>query len=149
MKKFMKRMMGIVATLAMVVTLLGPGITASAAPVEITSYTWEYKNASGTWVTIPATMKVAIDSLYYDAVTDELTINTAGTVNISGSDGYISAVVETFADGTQVGTNLLTGTGATGESVTIYDVESPVYVYFEITIVGSGYHPSFSTRITF
>ncbi len=79
----------------------------------------------------------------------EFTINTAGIVTLSGSQYYISTVIETTANGTQIGGNLLAGSGEEGESVTLYDVESPAYVYIEFTIVGGGYVPAMYTRITF
>ncbi len=66
MKNLFKKLVGIAAALGIVLTLAGPGVTALAAPVEIPSYTWEYKNTSGGWTTISDTFKASIASLYYD-----------------------------------------------------------------------------------
>lgn len=140
MKKLMKRMMGILAALAILfATTAGTSATAEAATV--TGYTWEYTTDGGsTWGTVPAAMEEAIASLDYTGTT--FTITSAGSVDIYGSTGEITVIKAMSSSAVPIGSNLLLD----GEAV-LTNVSAPIYVYFEI-VMESGYHSTVYTRFT-
>jgi hypothetical protein len=138
MKKLMKRMMGILAALALLVaSTAATSTTADAATV--TGYTWEYTTNGGTtWSAVPASMRPAIASLDYTSGT--FTITSAGPVIIYGVTGEITVVKAMSSSAVVSGDNLLVD----GEAV-LSGVSEPIYVYFEIELE-SGFHSTVYTR---
>ncbi len=140
MKKFMKRIMGIVAALAVVATAVaGTGIAAQAATVTV--YDWQYIDRNGNWSEVPVDMRKAIEKLDYTGTT--FTITSAGEVDIWGATGEITVIQAMDSSGNLIGNNLLVD----GEAV-LYNVASPVYVYFEITL-DTGTHTEVYTKFIF
>ncbi|GEM_PF-3966842 len=138
MKNLFKKLVGIVAALAIVAAVIGPGVTAEAAVVS--DYTWEFR-AGSSWQTVPADMKVAIASIEYDGT--NLTITSAGEVEIRGVLGEIVTIRQTDSSGNFIGGNLLQPNG----KAVISNVSEPFYVYFDIELE-TGSHSAIYTRIS-
>ncbi len=139
MKNLFKKLVGIVAALAIVATVIGPGVTAEAATV--TGYTWEYTTDNGaTWSTVPAAMKAAIYRIDYDGT--DLTVISKGWVPIYGVQGRISVIRTTTPNSVFTSDNLLFD-----DEAFIPDVTAPFYLYFEIE-QAAGTHSQVYTRIS-
>lgn len=144
MKNLVKRLVGIAAAFAIIVTTAaGAGITAQAATV--TGYTWESTSDGGeSWGTVPEAMRKAVASLDYDAEAGTFEITTAGTVFIYGVLGYVSEVYATDASGNKIGNQLLQGNTAVITEVT----GEPVYVYYKVALLGGLFHREVSSKYT-
>lgn len=145
MKNIVKRLSGLIAALAIIVTSLA-GVTAQAATV--TSYKWEStSNGGATWGTIPADMNAAIANLDYDNAADTITITTAGTVLIYGVPGEITSVKLADASGAIISAELL-GNDNPNEAVLTGVTGEPVYVYYKVSLMWGLITKEFATRYT-